>query len=108
MPQPFIPGSDVDVVKGITDIKKTEKSIKEILKSGTPRWATHPNEYRNYAIEAMQEEKEMSDEQVASFRMADQEILTNAVARKVYPIGTRDFIHKLRAHGVRCFTIDNG
>ena len=40
--------------------------------------------------------------------MEDQHILTNDAARKINPIGTRDFILKLRKHGVRCFTIDNG
>ena len=103
-----IQGSDVDVIKSIHDLKVTQDSIKDILKDGTPRWVSHPHEYKNFALESIQEDKEMSDDMVKSYRMEDQELLTNAVARKINPMGTRDFILKLRKYGVRCFTIDNG
>lgn len=103
-----IQGSDVDVINSKHDLRTTRESIKALLANGTPNWIKWPEDYKNFVKESFQEEKEMSDEQVASYKMEDQLILTNEVARKVNPIGTRDFILKLRKHGVRCFTIDNG
>lgn len=103
-----VPGSDVDVIKSRHNLAKTKKSIQDILKFGTPRWVTNPEEYKNFALETIQEEKEISNDMVKSYRMEDEAILTNSVARKVNAISTRDFIRKLRANGVRCFTIDNG
>lgn len=103
-----LPGSDVDVVKSRHDVKATRQAIAKLLSGGTPNWVRFPNEYKNFVKESFQEEKELSDKQVASYQMEDQHILTNAVARKVNPMGTRDFIKKLRDNGVKCFTIDNG
>lgn len=103
-----LPGSDTDVIKSQHDLKTTRESIKALLADGTPNWIRFPNDYKNFVRESFQEEKEQSDAQVASYKMEDQHILTNEVARKVNPVGTRDFIGKLRKNGVRCFTIDNG
>lgn len=108
MRQFSVPGSDVDVIKSQHDLRTTRESIKALLSNGTPNWVKWPQDYKNFVKESFQEEKEMSDDQVASYRMEDQPILTNAVARKVNPMGSRDFILELRKHGVRCFTIDNG
>lgn len=103
-----LPGSDVDVIKSQHDLKTTTESVKALLANGTPDWVRFPNDYKNFVAESFQEEKEQSDSQVASYKMEDQLILTNEVARKVNPIGSRDFILTLRKNGVRCFTIDNG
>lgn len=103
-----IQGSDVNPIASKHDFKTTNNTIKALLANGTPRWVSHPEEYKNFVAESFAEDKEMSDEQVASYKMEDQELLTNAVARKVNAIGTRDFITKLRKNGIRCFTIDNG
>lgn len=101
-------GSDVDPIKSRHDVAATKDAVKALLANGTPNWVKWPQDYKNFALESIQEEKEMSDEQVAGYKMEDQHVLTNAVARKVNPMGTRDFILKLRKNGVRCFTIDNG
>ncbi len=101
-------GSDTDVIKSQHNLKATRESIKALLANGTPNWARFPEDYKNFVKESFQEDKEQSDAQVASYKMEDQLVLTNAVARKVNPMGTRDFILKLRKYGVRCFTIDNG
>jgi hypothetical protein len=90
------------------DVKATEAAIKQMLWNGTPDWYTHPEDYKNFAKETFLAEKETSDNQVRGYRMDDQEKLVNQKARFVNPIGTRDFIKKLRDNGVRCFTIDNG
>ena len=103
-----IQGSDVDPIESKHDLRTTRESIKALLANGTPNWVKWPEDYKNFVKESFQEDKETSDDMVKSYRMEDQELLTNAVARKVNPMGTRDFILKLRKHGVRCFTIDNG
>lgn len=100
-------GSDVNPIKHRHDIKTTQATIKTLLANGTPAWVTHPEDYKNFVKESFQAAKEESDSQVASYRMANQEILMNERARKVNAIGTRDFIQKLRQNGVKCFTVDN-
>ncbi len=101
-------GSDTDPIKSRHNVAATENAIKVLLSNGTPNWVKWPEDYKNFVKESFQEDKEQSDAQVASYKMEDQLVLTNAVARKVNPMGTRDFILKLRKYGVRCFTIDNG
>lgn len=90
------------------DLKTTTNSIKEILKHGTPRWVSNPKEYKNYAQEAIQAEKELSDDLVSCYKMQDQDLLTNEHARVVRIKRTRDIVKLLRDNGVRCYTIDNG
>lgn len=108
MRQYQVHGSDVDPIKSQHDLATTRASVKALLSNGTPNWVKWPEDYKNFVKESFQEEKEMSDAQVSSYKMEDQHILTNSVARKVNAMGSRDFILKLRKNGVRCFTIDNG
>lgn len=86
----------------------TRESIKKLLAGGTPDWVSHPEDYKNFVKESFQAEKEMSNEQVESYKMEHQDLLTDEKPRKVHIITTRDFIKKLRDNGVRCFTVDNG
>ena len=90
------------------DLKTTRATIKQLLSNGTPAWVSHPEDYKHFVRESFQQAKEESDAQVSQYKMERQDILTNAKARKVNAIGTRDFIQKLRQNGVRCFSIDNG
>jgi hypothetical protein len=90
------------------DIATTEETVKMLLADGTPDWVTRPQEWKNYAREAMQREKEISDEQVERYQMDDQEDLTNAVARLVNRMSTDEFMRKLRKFGIKCFTVYNG
>jgi hypothetical protein len=90
------------------DLKTTQATIKQLLSGGTPAWVSHPEDYKNFVKESFQAEKEASDAQVEQYKMAHQDILLNAKARKVNAIRTRDFIQKLRQNGVKCFTVDNG
>jgi len=107
--QQFImPGSDVDPIASRHDVRTTQATIKEMLKSGTPDWVRFPHEYKNFARESYLADKELSDEQVAGYKIDDQELLVNEKARKVNIVRTRDFIRVLRNNGVRCFTVDNG
>lgn len=83
---------------------KADKIVSQITRKGVPRWATHPHEFRNYAIECMQQDKEASDKLVADYRLEDQNILTNRKARLVRQMDSRYFIAQLRGAGVNCFT----
>lgn len=85
------------------DTVTTKETIKEILKAGTPRWYSHPEEFKNYAIEAMQEEKEISNDMVLGYKIEDQEQLIDFKARNVNIISTIEFLRKLKDNGVRCF-----
>ena len=90
------------------DLKTTQETIKKLLAGGTPNWFKWPKDYKNFAQEAVLADREVSQKMIARYRMEDQEDLLNEVARKVNPIRTRDFIEKLRANGVKCYSIDNG
>jgi hypothetical protein len=104
-----VSGTDLkDPWKHKHDMKTTQATIKSLLANGTPAWVSHPEDYKHFVRESFQQAKEESDAQVSQYKMEHQDILTNAKARKVNAIGTRDFIQKLRQNGVRCFTVDNG
>ena len=97
-----------DIQSGGMDNATTKESIKQLLAGGTPDWVSHPEDYKNFVKEAFAAEKEMSDQQVESYKMDGQDLLSDEKPRKVHIITTRDFIKKLRDNGVRCFTVDNG
>lgn len=97
-----------DPIKSYHDLKTTQATIKTLLKDGTPDWITRPNDYKNFAKEAFQAEKELSDGMVLGYRMGDEDILTNYKARAVNIMSSRDFISKLRNNGIKCFTLYNG
>lgn len=94
--------------EGRHDLKTTQETIKHLLAGGTPQWVSHPEDYKNYAQEAILAEQEVSQQMIRRYRMDDQDDLTNEEARKVNPMPTRVFIEKLRNSGVKCYTIDNG
>lgn len=103
-----VSGSDLsNPFKHRHDLKTTQATIKKLLADGTPNWIRFPNDYKNFVKESFQAAKEESDSQVSDYKMAHQELLMNAKARKINAIPTRDFISKLRRNGVKCFTIDN-
>lgn len=97
-----------DPIRSKHNVKATQATIKELLKSGTPDWFTRPKEYLAFAKESYQADKEASDRQVQEFKAQDQDILTNYESRYVNPMATRDFIKKLRDNGIKCFTIFAG
>ncbi|SRR6266566_5993939 len=90
------------------DLKTTRDTIKKMLAGGTPNWFKWPKDYKAFAQESILADKEVSDKMAYRYKMDDQELLINELARKVNPIRTRDFIEKLRNHGIKCYTIDNG
>lgn len=88
--------------------RQTQAVIKEMLKDGTPDWFTHPEDYKHWAREAYLADKEKSDDQVAEYRDANEAVLTDFDASFVNIIGTKDFMNKLRANKVRCWSHDAG
>jgi len=97
-----------DPWKGHHDLKTTKETIRKLLAGGTPNWFKWPKDYKAFAQEAVLADKEVSDKMAFRYKMDDQQDLINETARKVNPWRTRDFIEKLRNHGIKCYTIDNG
>ena len=97
-----------DPLKTYRNVRQTEATIKEYFKDGTPDWITHPEDYRNFAIEEMQCNKEQSDGQVAEYRIEDQEQLIDFKARNVNIMGTKEFVLKLRDNGIKCLALYSG
>ena len=93
--------------KGHHDLSTTNETIKTLLADGTPDWFSHPEDYKNMAKETILQEKEISNGMAAQYRMQNQDILSHEPSRKLNAMGTRDFVEKLRANGVKCFTIQN-
>jgi hypothetical protein len=83
---------------------KAARTARKLMRYGVPRWASHPHEFKNYALECYQRDKEQSDAQVADYRMEGQDLLTDRKARLINGMHSRDFIEKLRDNGVNCFT----
>lgn len=96
-----------DPYKSFHDISTTKESIKQILAGGTPDWVRWPSDFKQMAIESYQADKETSDALAAQYKLDNQDIFENHIARKVNPISTKDFMFKLRSHGVKCFLVQN-
>lgn len=96
-----------DPVKSFHDVDKTRESIKQLLANGTPNWVKWPEDYRAFVKEEFAAEKEISDTMASQYKLENQDIFENRAARMVNPISTKDFIQKLRGHGVKCYIIQN-
>lgn len=90
------------------DLQTTTKTIKELLKDGTPDWFSHPEDYKNFVRENAQYDYETSRDMVLEYRMEDQEQLIDFNARNVNIIGSKEFVLKLRENGVHCIAHYNG
>lgn len=82
---------------------KAERTAQRILKDGTPKWVSHPKDFKQWAMECYLKDKEESDAQVIGYRMEGQDLLTDRKARLIHTMTTRDFLEKLRMNGVHCF-----
>lgn len=89
------------------DVPATQESIQKMLAGGTPSWVRWPEDYKSFAKEDFLAHKEKSEMGALDYKIEDQASLTNRRARMVNPMGTREFIRKLRDNGVKCFTVDN-
>ena len=97
-----------DPIKSYHDLPTTKASIQQILANGTPNWVKFPQDYKEFVRESFAAEKAISDEMAEIYHIEDQEDLTNELARKVNPMSTDAFVAKLRANGIKCFTVYNG
>ena len=97
-----------EIITSHHDISTTQETIKQLLANGTPDWIKHPLDYKAFVQESFAAEKEISDEMGEQYHIEDQEDLTNELARKVNPMSTDAFVAKLRANGIKCFTVYNG
>jgi hypothetical protein len=97
-------GSDSYINTGKQGINtaKTEESVKELLKSGTPDWFSHPEHYKDLAKEAYVEQKEISDSLVSEYKLPNQERYTDAKARMRNELSTKQLLAKLRDNGLKC------
>ena len=103
-------GDDVqDVWQERHDVKATTEAIQQMLAGGTPNWVKWPEEYRSYAQESIDAEREISEKMGTGYRWKDQDVLADKKSREVNGINTRDFIErKLRANGIKCAVMGSG
>jgi hypothetical protein len=94
--------------KEYRDIDATQEVVQQMLAGGTPDWVKWPNDYKDFAKEEFQKHREISETLALDYQLEDQRDLTNRAARMVNPMGTDDFVQKLRAFGIKCFTVMNG
>lgn len=94
--------------EGYRDIDATADTFAKYYAGGTPDWFKWPQDYKNFAKEEYEAHREQSEALAEDYKLEDQSELVNETARKVNIIETREFIRKLRANGVKCFTVDNG
>ena len=94
--------------EGRHDLKRSRETISKLLAGGTPNWVKWPKDYKAFAQESYLADKEVSETMARRYKMEDQELLLNEVARKVNPVSTRDFIYKMRNAGIKCYTIEMG
>lgn len=100
-----MPGAWVsDAIRSRLDRTMAAETQKELYKGGTPKWISHPEDYREMANEDYLASKEQSDSDARQYQLEDQELFVNREARMINRMWTRDFIKKLRDNGVRCFT----
>jgi hypothetical protein len=103
-----------DTTKPVTELPEfgtsagTSSIVKDLLKYGTPDWVSHPNDYKNFAKESFQRDKELSDGMVLGYQMDDQELLTNEKARVVNIMAATEFLRKLQDNGVHCYVTYSG
>jgi hypothetical protein len=97
-----------DAINPYRNVAQTEQVIKEYFKDGTPDWLVHPEDYRSFAKEEMQCNKEQSDSQVAEYQMEDQRELIDFKSRNINIVETKKFVEKLRDNGIKCVALYNG
>jgi len=98
----------VEPWKDFRDIDATNHTFAEYYAGNTPNWVKWPKDYQHFAAEEFEKHKQDSQSMALEYQMEEQDKLTNRQARMVNAMSTRDFIAKLRANGVKCFTVDNG
>jgi hypothetical protein len=90
------------------NIDATNVVVQQMLAGGTPDWVKWPQDYKDFAKEEFQKHREVSETLALDYKLEDQDELVNKQARMVNPMSTTQFVQKLRAAGIKCFTVYNG
>lgn len=81
--------------------------IKELLKSGTPKWYSHPEDYRAMVDEWHRKAHEDLMDECYAYKVDDQDELADPRGRRVNIMAAAVFMRKLRAAGLTCFSHDS-
>jgi hypothetical protein len=87
------------------DLRQVEIFVQEVLKHGTPRWYSHPQEYKQMVAEWHAEARENLLRECRAYKAQDQEFL--ATPRRVNLMPAAVFMRKLRGAGLTCFSHDS-
>lgn len=96
--------TNANPIRSRIDWKTSNAAVKEILKDGTPKWVSHPLDFKRMAQEDYLASKEQSDAGASLYKLQDQNLFTDHAQRLIHPMDTRRFIGKLRDNGISCFT----
>ena len=90
------------------DLKSVGHIVKELLKSGTPKWYSHPEDYKQQVQEWHAEARENLLDECAAYKYEDQDALANPAGRRVNMMPAAVFMRKLRTEGkITCFSHDS-
>lgn len=89
------------------DRRQVAEFVKNVLKGGTPRWLSHPEEYKAMVQEWHREAHENLLAECSAYKTQDQEILADPAGRRVNIMAAAEFMQKLRTAGLTCFSHDS-
>ena len=89
------------------DRKQVGKFVSELLKGGTPRWVSHPEDYKAMVDEWHRKAQQELHEECRAYKCQDQDLLTNPAGRRVNIMAAAVFMRKLRKAGLTCFSQDS-
>jgi hypothetical protein len=88
--------------------RQTLHVIKNLLKGGTPKWYSHPEDYREMVNEWHKEAKENLLAECRAYKVDDQDMLADPSDRRVQMMTAGNFMGKLRREGgLTCFSHDS-
>jgi hypothetical protein len=87
------------------DRRQVEQFVKEVLKSGTPKWVSHPEDYRQMVKEYHEQARENLLDECRMYKCQDQDFL--AIPRRENLMSAAVFMRKLRDAGLTCFSHDS-
>lgn len=89
------------------DRRQVARFIKEVLKSGTPDWYRFPRDYKAMVDEWHREAQENLWAECRAYKDGEQETLSNIAGRRVNIMSAAEFMRRLRAAGLTCFSHDS-
>jgi hypothetical protein len=89
------------------DLAQVGNFVKNVLKSGTPKWVSHPEDYKAMVDEWHKQAQENLWSECRKFKFEDQDLLADVTERRVNPMMAAMFMKKLRNAGLSCFSHDS-